>query len=396
MPATMTTVDAITKEVYQGKIRNQLQEEAVGYRRIEQTSEGVESQVGGKYVTFPIRIRRNHGIGYRDELEQLQDSGQQKYASVRVGLAYGYGRVKLSGQTMELAESNYQAFASAMDLEMDGLKNDIQKDVNRIFYGNGQGTLATLTADGANTVTVDTVQYLELDMQIDIIDSDGTTVNASNRKITAINESTKVVTYDGADVSATTAAGDYLVRTGNNGREPQGLGSIVSDTGSLFNVDPSTEPLWAATVDDNAGVNRALSEGLMIQNVDAVRRKGGKTSLILTGLGVRRAYFNLLSQQRRYPSTTEFEGGFRGLAFSAGREIPVVEDVDAPDNTMYGLDESSFKVYRDSPWSWMQRDGSIWKWVVNYDAYEAILRQYWELGVNRRNANWVLQDITEG
>lgn len=297
---------------------------------------------------------------------------------------------------MELAETNYQAFASAMDEEMEGLKNDIQKDSNRIFYGDGNGTLATLTADGVNTVTVDTVQYLELDMQIDIIDSDGTTVNASNRKITAINESTNVVTYDGADVSATTAAGDYLVRTGNNKREPQGLKSIVNNTGALFNVDPATEPLWKATVDANGGVNRALSEGLMIKNVDAVRRKGGRTSLILTGLGVRRAYFNLLSQQRRYPSTTEFEGGFKGLAFSAGREIPVVEDVDAPNSTMYGLDEKSFKVYRDKPWSWMNRDGSIWKWVVDYDAYEAILHQYWQLGTNRRNANWVLKDITEG
>lgn len=396
MPATMTTVDAITKEIYQGKIRNQLQEEAVGYRRIEQSSEGVESQVGGKYVTFPIRVSRNSGIGYRAEGAALQNAGQQGYDSVRVGLSYGYGRVKINGQVMDLADTNYQAFASAMDLEMNGLKNDIQKDVNRIFYGDGVGTLATLTADGVNTVTVDTVNYLEVGMQIDIIDSDGSTVNAADRQITAIDESTKVVTYSGADVSATTAAGDYLVRQGNNDNEPQGLNSIVSDTGALFNVDPATQAVWAATVDDNGGVNRALSEGLMIQNVDAVRRKGGKTSLILTSLGVRRAYFNLLSQQRRYPSTTEFAGGFKGLAFSAGREIPVVEDVDCPDSTMWGLDESSLTVYRDEPWSWLNRDGSVWKWVTGYDAYEAVLKQYWEIGVNRRNANWKLADITEG
>jgi hypothetical protein len=395
MPATMTTVDSITKEVYQGRIRNQLQEEAVGYKRIESSSEGIESQVGGKYVTFPIRVRRNQGIGYRNELEQLQAGGQQGYASVRVPLSYGYGRTRLSGQVIELAKTNYQAFANAMELEMDGLKNDLAKDTNRIFYGDGNGTLATVTADAANSVTVASTQYLEVGQQIDIVTTAGV-VHAANRQITAINKSTGVVTYDGADAAASTAAGDIIVRTGNFNREPNGLLSIVTSTGALFNVDPANEPSWAAIVDANGGVNRALSEGLMINNVDAVRVNGGKTSLLLTGLGVRRAYFNLLSQQRRYPSTTEFEGGFRGLAFSAGREIPVIEDPDAPPNTMYGLDESTLKIYRDEPWSWMDRDGSVWKWVHDYDAYEAIIHQYWELGVNRRNANFVIKDLTEG
>ena len=395
MPASLSTVDKITKEIYQGKIRAQLSEEAVGYKRIEQTNEGVTSEVGGKYVTFPIRVRRNHGIGYRNELEILPAAGQQGYASVRVGLKYGYGRVRLTGQLVELADSNTQAFASAMDLEMTGLKNDLQKDVNRVFYGDGLGTLATVTADGVNTATVNNTKFIEVGAQIDIV-APGGAVRASNRQVTAVNSSTKTITYDGADVSATVAAGDLITRTGNYGREPNGLASLVTDTGTLFNVDPAVEPVWKAVVRSNSGTNRALSEGLMIEATDAVRVNGGRTSLILVGLGVRRAYFNLLSQQRRYPSTTNFEGGFTGLAFNNGREIPVIEDPDAPDNTMYGLDEDSFKIYRNEAWSWMNRDGGIWKWVHDYDAYEAILHQYWELGLNRRNANFVIKDITEG
>jgi len=399
MPATLTTVNSITKEVYQGKIQNQLQEEAVGYKRVEQSSAGVESQVGGKYVTFPIRVRRNAGIGYRNELEQLQAGGQQGYNSVRVGLKYGYGRVRLSGQTFELADKNYQAFASAMDLEMSGLKGDIQKDVNRIFYGDGSGALAisTGTTTTVNTITVTSTKYLEVGQQIDLGTAAqllASTPAGANRQITAINKSTKVVTFDGAAIS--TATSTLIVRTGNYNREPNGLKSIVTSTGALFNVDPATEPSWAAIVDANGGSNRALSESLMITNTDNARINGGKTSLILMSLGVRRAYFNLLSQQRRYPSTTNFAGGVTGLAFNNGREIPCVEDIDCPDNTMYGLDESSLKIYRDEPWSFMERDGSIWKWVHDFDAYEAILKQYWEIGTNRRNANFVVQDLTEG
>ena len=400
MPSTLTTVNAITKEVYQGTIQDQLQNETVGLKRIERTSEGVESQVGGKYVTFPIRTRRNQGIGSRNELEALPVAGQQGWASVRVGLKYAYGRVQLSGQVIELVNDNYQAFASAMDLEMTGLKNDLSKDQNRQFYGTNVGTLATATAGtaGANTIQVLAVTgaaLLEVGQQIDIVtSSSNSTIVASNRQITAVNYTTGVVTFDGA--VATTATGNVIVRTGNYNREITGLGAIVTATGTLFNVDPAVEPKWAAVVNGNGGTTRPLSEGLMITLTDQVRLNGGKTSLILTSLGVRRAYFNLLSQQRRYPSTTTFEGGFTGLAFSNGREIPVVEDVDCPPNTMYFLDESKLKIYRAHDWSWMERDNSIWHWVVGFDAYEAVMNQYWEMGTNQRNAHAVLQDITEG
>ncbi len=400
MPSTLTTVNAITKEIYQGTIQDQLQNETVGLKRIERTSEGVESQVGGKYVTFPIRTRRNQGIGSRNELEALPAAGQQGWASVRIGLKYAYGRVQLSGQVIELVNDNYQAFASAMDLEMTGLKNDLSKDQNRQFYGTNTGTIATVTGTNTtnNTLQVLAVtggQYLEVGQQVDIVTSvSNSTVIASNVQILTVNRTTGVVTFSGSAVS--TAAGNVVVRTGNYNREITGLAAAVTSTGILFNVDPTVEPSWAAIVNSNAGTGRPLSEGLMITLTDQVRINGGKTSLILCSLGVRRAYFNLLSQQRRYPSTTTFEGGFQGLAFSNGREIPVVEDVDAPAGTMYFLDESKFKIYRAHDWSWMERDNSIWHWVVGFDAYEAVMNQYWEMGINQRNANAVLTDITEG
>src|SRR5262245_36227557 len=104
MPATLTTVNAILKEIYEPKIREQLQNEAVALKRIEKPSEGVESNVGGKYVTFPIHTRRNAGLGARNELEALPTAGQQGFTAAQVRLKYLYGLVRLSGQTMELAQ----------------------------------------------------------------------------------------------------------------------------------------------------------------------------------------------------------------------------------------------------------------------------------------------------
>jgi hypothetical protein len=396
MVATMTTVNSITKILYTGTIQEQLQNEAVGWKRIESTSEGVTSEVGGQYVTFPIRIGRNNGIGFRNEMEALPAAGNQGFTSVRIGLKYGYGAVQLSGQTMKLADSNFQAFSSALSLEMNGLKEDVGKEQSRMFYGNTLGTIATVvTSASAGTITVDTLQYVQDGMFIDIVTTAGVS-HAASRNILTITNSTNTITYDGSDVHTVVAAGDILVRQGSYGREPNGLASIDSSTGVLFNVDPATYRQWAATVNANGGTNRAISEGLMINLTDSVRQQGGKTSLILMSLGVRRAYFSLLSQQRRIVSTTEFTGGLTGIAFTNGRDIPCVEDVDAPANKMWFLQEDSFKIYRLADWDWLNMDGDIWKWLVGYDAWQAKLACYYELGVNRRNANGLLSDITEG
>ena len=162
-------------------------------------------------------------------------------------------------------------------------------------------------------------------------------------------------------------------------------------------MDPTIEGTWKAEVDSNSGTLRALSEGLMILMADRVRINGGKTSAIYTNLGVRRAYFNLLSQQRMYTGTKDFGGGFTGLSFTTDNgDIPVAVDVDAPPNTMYFLDESEFTLFREEDWSFADMDGNMWQRVIGYDAYEAFLYQYSELGCHRRNAQGVIKDVTEG
>lgn len=402
MPATMTTVSAILKEIYEGQIQEQLNNDVVALRRIERSSEGVTSEVGGRYVTFPIHTKRNSGIGARNELEALPVAGQQGTAAARVSLKYLYGVVRMSGQTLQLADKNFQAFSSALDLEMNGIKADLAKDLNRQVYGAGTGVLSTASGAGAGalnnnaftTANNNQIKYLELGMMVDVYAADLTTLKASNRQITAINTGTFVVTYDGA--SQATVATDVLVRTGSISREITGFSALVNNT-TLFNIVPGTEPKWASVLDANGGTNRPLSEGLMILNTDRCRQNGGTPSVIFCGLGVRRAYFNLLSQQRRYQGTTEFAGGFSGLTFTTDRgDIPVVVDVDCPDNTMYGIDEKNVKVFREEDFSFMDYDGSKWQRVIGYDAYEATLFSYQELGIHRRNTHFKISDITEG
>lgn len=398
MGATLTTATNILKEIYEPRIREQLQNHQKTSKRIEQTSEGVTSEVGGKYVVFPIHTKRNHGIGARLEMEQLPTAQNQGYSRAQVGLSYQYGSVRLSGQSMELAQSNFQAFASVLDEEVNGVQRDLAKDFNRQIYGTSVGALATVTGVNA-TVTVPSTntQYLEVGMLVDIYDSTGVTLKtqAAGVTIQSVTKNTNFV----VDVapSIATAANDIVVRRGSLNREIVGFSQIVDDTSTLFNINPAVETVWKSVVNSNTGVNRALSEGLMIKTVDDVYTNGGNTTAIFTTLGVRRAYFNLLNQQRRYCDTKEFEGGFKGLAFTTDNgEIPVISDVDCQPNRMYFMNEKELKIYRESDWSFMDRDGSKWQRVIGYDAYDATLYKYCQLGTHRRNSHAIVKDVTEG
>lgn len=396
MGATLTTATNILKEIYEPRIREQLQNHLKTSKRLEQTSEGVTSEVGGKYVVFPIHVRRNHGIGARREMEALPVAKNQGYARAQVDLAYLYGSVRLSGQSMELAQSNFQSFASLLDQEVNGVQTDLAKDMNRQVYGTNVGVLGVVTGvNAAGVVPMTNTQYMEVGMEVDIYNAAGGVLKttAAGATVTAVNKNVSI-TID--ETPTATVNTDIVVRQGNLGRETIGLEQIVDDTSTLYNINPATETTWKSVINGNANVNRALSESLMIRMVDDIFTNGGNTTAIFTTLGVRRSYFNLLVQQRRYCDTKDFEGGFKGLAFTTDNgEIPLISDVDCQPNRMYYINEKELKIYRESDWSFMDRDGSKWQRVIGFDAYDATLYKYCQLGTHRRNTHGLVDDITE-
>ena len=406
MAATIAAVTPYLKEVYRGKIVDQLQSEVVALKRITRSSAGVTNETNGKYVTFPIHTRRNSGVGSRLENEALPVPGQQGHAAARVALKYGYGGIQITGQAISLADSDTKAFAQAIATEVNGLKDDIKKDMNRQVYGTGNGAIGTVSVLGSsvNTVTVADAKLFQMDERVDIVTLPAT-VAVANRIVTGINLSTNVVTLSGAAFS--TSVGQIVVRQGSGpdsvagNREITGLAGFVS-TADAYNIAVSAEPEWQSVIDANGGTPRALSEGLMTRMVDEIRTRGGKTTLILQSLGVRRSYANLLTQTKSVVNTVEFTGGFKGLAFTTdgeSGEIPVIADVDAPKGKQWFLNEETITYFRDKDWDWMDRDGSMWKQVRDasgdYDAYYARLVEYHELGCNRRNSNGRIDDITE-
>lgn len=402
MAATLSSIDPLLKEVYQPRIREQLNTETVALKRIEGSSAGVTNETGGRYVTFPLHTRRNSGVGSRLETEALPTAGQQGYTAARTGLKYAYGSIQLTGQSISLSDSEPKAFARVLDQEMTGIKDDILKDMNRQVYGLGNGAIATVTAAGtaSTTVTVNDTHWFQINEVVDIITAPSTVASAG-LVVTAVNPGAGTITLSSA---VTTAIGQIITRTGSGpaasgNREMTGLGAIINNTGVIYNVDPTVEPLWESVVQGTAGSNTALTEDQMITVIDLIRINGGKTSLILTSLGVRRAYWALLTQLRTFVNTQEFTGGFKGLAFTTDMgEVPVVSDPDSPKSQMLFVNEDHLTVYRDEDWHWLDRD-QMWHQVIDsagvHDAWFATMARYHELGTDRRNTHGILQGIAE-
>ena len=395
----LTFASEAIKLVY-GDLHEQLRDKNPALQMIESSSANITRN--GKEVIFDTHIGRNQGIGARAVREKLPTAGAQKYKQAHLYLTNLYGSIEVDGQLFEQAAEDYQAFINVVDMEITGLKRDLAVDLNRQVYGDGSGTIATVVSVSGQNITVDSTHWVQEGMILVGIDTGtGAVADSGNElEVTAINETTKVITVTGT-ISALAAA-DVLVRGSNTtnsyNKEWTGLAAIVDDTTTLHDINPADYPVWKATKNDisSGGTPGTLTELALINLVQSVDKKGGDVDVMLASPGVFNAYWNLLQGLRQFTNGATLTGGQRAFSFDAlGKPIKFVSDYAAPENTLYALSSKEIVLNRKRDWSWMDRDGSMWSRVSDTDAYEARYFQYSQLGTYRRNAHAVMTGIAE-
>jgi hypothetical protein len=173
------------------------------------------------------------------------------------------------------------------------------------------------------------------------------------------------------------------------------LSNLISATGTVHNINSATagNEYWRS-LDDSA--TTALTELVVIKMLDDIKtRSSGKPSCIFSALGVRRTYFNLLTSLRRYNEPKQWDGGLVGLAFMYEGDLPFVADPDQAPKSLYLVQEDETMIYRDKPWYWEDIDGSVLKYVHDYDVFEALMKQYWQIVTHKRSAHGRFTNLTE-
>jgi len=402
MPLSLATADSALKEDYLPTIREQVNNTFNLLNQIDKNSDDIE----GRRAVLSLHVSRNSGVGARAEGGTLPTAGNQSYAEERVPLRYNYGRIQLNGPVIRAMKSDKGSFTRAVESESKGVTNDLKRDVNRQIAGTSDGviagcgvTTASTTLVLAATTTLVQLRQFEVGMVIDAGPVATPTSAFSARTIQSINRAAKTMVISGAVV--TTAATDFISRSGAGGattsqKELTGLQTIVAASGTLHNVDPTVNPTWVSYVRATVGT---ISDNVFELAVDTIGIEGGEIpGYIITTDGVRRAYSNTLTSQKRFNDTNslDLKGGFKSLSVSAGGgDIPLTWDRDIPTGFAFVLGLPHLKQHEMSDWEFMDEDGAILSRVSGVDAYEATLFKYHELCTDKRNAHGVMTGITE-
>jgi len=247
--------------------------------------------VSGRFIVFPVRYGRSTGLNNVGYGGLIPDPGSQNAATYSTITRKGMARIALDGDTIRHGKTNGGAYAEAMQIEMEGIIDDIMIDRSRQVHNDGSGRIAEVKTAGSTTTltlkvnssiegaattraagTLD--KYIESGMRLAkfnnagvasawdasnyVIVVDQVAVSGSDVTITANSTTGSAITF-----TASSAVGDWIVRASSTAtptaaqpirdtayrREMMGIGGVFSDTGTLNGMVGSGSQQSAAESD---------------------------------------------------------------------------------------------------------------------------------------------------
>ena len=356
---------------------------------------------------MPVNLRGSEAIGARGDGEQLPAPQAQVFEPVKIGYKYNYATVRLTHPVIVSSKNDKGSFVRAVSAEFDGIRRDLQNDVNRQWFGDGSGAIGRLdtATSGSTAVSLELGHSVKPNM---LIDSYTTKLSSSTKELAgAVVVS---VTSTGCVLTASDDAADnaYVFRTGAIGNEMMGLLGIV-DSGqaaegadglyveTLFNISRDTYPEWRARVNHNSGTARAISETIIDDAIlDCQEASEGETDLIISSARQYRKASHILTGDRRYTPSMRLRGGFTALDWGG---IPFVWDRDCPidsggDHMLFGLDMDDLMLLELQDWDFDDTDGSVLHRRADYAYYDATLFYYGQLGCLAPDDQFVIRDLS--
>lgn len=238
-----------------------------------------------------------------------------------------YGAINVTWKLIQDARNDRFAFERAVDFVDTAFRARMFRLINADLLGTGRGELGILpAADNQSTVTVASMPLVDLGMIIDLMDdTDNNTKIINGEAVTAVDVINNTVSQTSA--AAGTAAGDYYTAAGSvssaGSLHMAGILAWISDVnpaavvGNLGGINRATtgNDFWKSTLLTNpagAGTNRPLTEDLLLQGMDSVRKRGGvQIDAWMSNLNIVRRYHETLRQDTFFAlsQVKEFGGG---------------------------------------------------------------------------------------
>lgn len=230
-------------------------------------------------------MSHEHGVTYSAANPSLgafalQDAVAAVFKDAQVEGAQMLIRSQMSYEAAARASNDKKAFVKATSLMVKNMVNSMAKrleisslygrrNLARIASQTGAGTTRVFTIGAANWASG--IWAGSEGMRLDCIDTatqSGSSVLLNTNAaviITSVDLNARTLSVSGnaADLTAidgAIAGGAYLIPRGALNNDVFGLDRIVSNTGTLYNIDASTYALWKGNVVDNLGVALSFSK----------------------------------------------------------------------------------------------------------------------------------------
>lgn len=258
------------------------------------------AQRNGRYFFQPVQLTDEHGFTYADEddgLYTLNDSIALVLKHAEVPGQQLTGRSAISLKEAAAATSGgKQAFVSSTEYRTKALLDSAAKrlEIAMIHGRSATGLARSVTGSTASSTqfvfTIPAAEWASgiwsgaINAEFECFNDTGTQIGSAAVTCYNVDFGTKQVSMSGASgditaINTAIASGIVLKYRSANGKEMYGIDSIITNAGTLFNIDAAAYALWKGNT-FSAG-SAALTMELLLKSLIVPMGKGLQEDVVV-------------------------------------------------------------------------------------------------------------------
>lgn len=402
MAATESSLEAALDVIWtERRFKEQLYEENRFLDKLKKTPKYTQ----GKEAKVPLHVSRNGGYTVLPSGGgNLNEAGNQGYDEANFKLTHRHQQVAIQGDILDISSDKAGSIVSAADEEIVRALNDMNRQLTRESYMDGTARIAQCRTSDSNNVDLNTTSGRIAIERGWIFEGQQVDVGTKSEEATIVNGG--VVTFvDDEKYAFTSSTGNVTTegtthyvsnknsRSGETSFEMNGIRNVISETGTLGGLSPSVQRQWKSTVNTTT---TSLTISALLTAQRKIRQKRGKSpTFFLTGLLQQQKFYELLEQQVHFGSDKGLTAGADDATTWNGMEI--FADPDCPDELLaMGHWEHLFMLETPSGapyWQNKHTGGEKLAWIQGTDSFGGKLAYRCQLGANRRNDLYLLNNL---
>lgn len=255
-PNTLSTLNGIAKEVYADGVKTLIPDGTKVQKMVPfSTKEKI-----GNYYHQPVLLSYEHGFTFASSgagAFSINDSVSSVMKDAQIQPSQILLKSQIDYETAARAAKGKNAFVDATSLMFESMQKSFRKrlEVQAIYGSAGLATVASLSSQVITLTTAEWASGIWMGMEgaaIDVYNQATSSVRQAGLVITSIDSDARTLTVTGTTTGI--VSGDTIYYAGAYGKEMTGIYKILTNTGSLFNVDASVYTLWKSSSYANGGV----------------------------------------------------------------------------------------------------------------------------------------------